>query len=171
MGNETQVFPVHLTKRQSKPRKPSCSRWEHSRFRYLSELMSLEPAALLVVQVEPFKPRGKVDGGGWTTRLSGLLYRNAGGLYWREGWMAEPLALASADDGLGDPFRAHIEDLLVWISRFRGTQKRPSIEVSERHGFEAFTRGLSDERRRWLEQLREAAQIEVAPGTFRWNRW
>ncbi|MDT7854896.1 hypothetical protein, partial [Xanthomonas hortorum] len=96
--------------------------------------------------------------------------RNAGGLYWREGWMAEPLALASADDGLGDPFRAHIEDLLVWISRFRGTQKRPSIVVSERHGFEAFTRGLSDERRQWLEQLREAAQIEVASGTFRWSR-
>lgn len=67
--------------------------------------MSLEPAALLVVKVEPW---GKVDGGGWATSLSGLLYRNAGGLYWREGWMAEPLVLASADDALGDAYRAHV---------------------------------------------------------------
>lgn len=71
--------------------------------------------------------------------------------------MAESLALASADEGFDQLFRAHVRDLLDWISRFRGTQKRPSVVVSERLGFEAFTRGLSDKHQRWLEHLREHA--------------
>ncbi|WP_370529006.1 hypothetical protein [Xanthomonas oryzae] len=133
---------MHSIQRQSKPRKRP----------YLSELISLESAALLAVQVESWN---NVDGGWGATRLSGLLYLKASGLYWREGWMAESLALASADEGFDQLFRAHVRDLLDWISRFRGTQKRPSVVVSERFGFEAFTRGLSDEHQRWLEHLRE----------------
>lgn len=159
---------MHSIQRQSKPRKRPCSQWEHGRFRYLSELISLESAALLAVQVESWN---NVDGGWGATRLSGLLYRKVSGIYWREGWMAESLALASADEGFDQIFHAHVGDLLDWTSRFRGTQKRPSVVVSERLGFEAFTRGLSDEHQRWLEHLREVAQIEAAPGTFRWDRW
>uniref|UniRef100_UPI003DA0D17D hypothetical protein n=1 Tax=Xanthomonas oryzae TaxID=347 RepID=UPI003DA0D17D len=77
---------------------------------------------------------------------------------------AESLALASADEGFDQLFRAHVRDLLDWISRFRGTQKRPSVVVSERLGFEAFTRGVSDEHQRWLEHLREHTYDR--PGTL-----
>ncbi|WP_367903537.1 hypothetical protein WMO33_21330 (plasmid) [Xanthomonas oryzae pv. oryzicola] len=166
--DQTQVFTVHSIQRQSKPRKSPCSKWEHDRFRYLSELISLESAALLAVQVEAWN---NVDGGWGATRLSGVLYRNVTGLYWREGWMAESLVLASADDGFDQVFRAHVRELLYWTLRFRGSQKRPSIVVSERRGFEVLTRDLSDEHQRWLERLRKAAQCEAAPGTLRWDRW
>ncbi|MGX2089661.1 hypothetical protein [Xanthomonas axonopodis] len=168
MFDQPQVFAVHSTQRQSKQRKPQCSQWEHDRFRYLSELISLDSAALLAVQVESWN---SVDGGWGATRLSGLLYRNVSGLHWREGWMAESLSLTSVDDGFDQFVLPHMRELLDWTSRFRGTHKRPSIVVSERHGFEALTHDLSEERQRWLADLREAAQIEAAPGTFRWDRW
>lgn len=158
---------MHLVRRQPKPRKRPCSKWEHGRFRYLSELLSLDAVALLVVEVEPWHG---VDGGGWNKRLSAVLYRTAGGLYWREGGMPEPLPLASGDDALSVA-RTHLAELVEWITGFRGTKKRPSVLVVERRGFEAFAAGLSEASRNWLERARAMAQTEVAPGTFRWDLW